>query len=395
MRLLHTLSLEFEQFFDTEIPPYAILSHRWGKKEVSHHEMRKRRASEGPGLLKILGFCELALRLGYEWVWIDTCCIDQKSSAELSEAINSMYKWYHDAEECFVYLADVKLGGRPRGLDDSDKTDEDVDFGAMFSASSWFTRGWTIQELLAPHVVRFYDVDWREIGTQDDLAARISAATYIHRAYITKNHSISQASVATKMSWAARRKTSRSEDIAYCLLGLFGVNMPLLYGEGAQKAFIRLQTEIITQSDDETIFAWKADMPTSGMLATGPSFFADSGSINRRPVFGQHQVRYWMTNKGLAFQIPDSEWPASVSHEPGTELSVILYTGTNVNENLSIRVRRINSRNTWCRISCHSLTKVPERNDTSLEAQDPQHVIYVEAYRYLEDYRSHLVSTRY
>lgn len=134
MRLLHAERLEFDDFFDTQIPPYLILSHRWGEKEVSYQQMHKKRATESPGFTKILKFCTLALEKRYTWVWVDTCCIDKKSSAELSEAINSMFKWYQSAEECVVYLSDLSLGERELG---------DEGFETRFLASSWFTRGWT------------------------------------------------------------------------------------------------------------------------------------------------------------------------------------------------------------------------------------------------------------
>ncbi|KAL8725584.1 MAG: hypothetical protein Q9181_006358, partial [Wetmoreana brouardii] len=291
MRLLHTTTLEFKEFFDTKIPRYAILSHRWGEKEVSYSEMRKGRARKGPGLTKIHNCCKLASREGYEWVWIDTCCIDKKSSAELSEAVNSMFKWYANAQICYAYLSDVR-SGQP-------------DFDLMFLSSSWLTRGWTLQELLAPQHVAFYDVLWKWIGSKDSLCNQITAATGIDYEYLQRPKRCSVpyeaggASVAKKMSWAARRVTSRSEDIAYCLLGLFNVNMPLLYGEGAEKAFLRLQKEIINQEDDESIFAWTADLVSSGLLATSPSFFAESGGIVPL-THGAARPRFWMTNKGLA-----------------------------------------------------------------------------------------------
>ncbi|KAI4210082.1 MAG: hypothetical protein L6R36_009527, partial [Xanthoria steineri] len=313
MRLLHAERLEFEEFYDTQIPPYLILSHRWGEKEVSYQQMRKKRAEEGPGLTKILNFCTLARGGGYTWVWIDTCCIDKKSSAELSEAINSMFKWYKSAEECFVLLSDVSLG--VKGV-------EDEDFQAEFAASSWFTRGWTLQELLAPRQLTFCDMDWKEIGDKGSLRGMVSAITGINKDFIARDKyrplAVDFANVAMRMSWAAKRKTSRSEDMAYSLLGLFDVNMPLLYGEGAEKAFVRLQTEIIQKSDDETIFAWTANVPQAGMLATDPSFFADAGAIQSAPAYGYGELRYWMTNKGLALQIPDSEWPADTSHKSNT-----------------------------------------------------------------------------
>ncbi|KAI4137575.1 MAG: hypothetical protein LQ341_005092 [Variospora aurantia] len=318
MRLLHAERIEFAEFFDTQIPEYLILSHRWGEKEVSYQQMRKNRAETGPGLAKIHAFCTLALQKGYEWVWIDTCCIDKKSSAELSEAINSMFHWYSNAVECVVYLSDVLTNGHHAS---------DKDFDVEFSASAWFTRGWTVQELLAPRQLTLYDADWKEMGGKSALAAKIATITGIGIQYIwmsdtrSRRDIIEEASVATRMSWVSGRQTSRSEDIAYCMLGLFDVNMPLLYGEGAVKAFLRLQSEILSKAEDETIFAWTSDPHSSGfsgfssLLASEPRFFANSGDYSPIPVRDSQHLRYWMTNRGLALQIPMNDLRHSWENE--------------------------------------------------------------------------------
>ncbi|KAL8848607.1 MAG: hypothetical protein Q9221_006381 [Calogaya cf. arnoldii] len=353
MRLLHAETLEFEEFFDTQIPPYLILSHRWGEKEISYKQINKKRAEEGPGLSKILGFCTLAVEKNHTWVWIDTCCIDKKSSAELSEAINSMFSWYQSAEECIVYLSDVSLGGQGGSIQE---------FETRFSASSWFTRGWTLQELLAPELLTFYDTDWKKIGDKDMLCGLISATTGIKESFISSRMKlpIESASVAVRMSWVARRTTSRSEDMAYCLLGLFDVNMPLLYGEGVKKAFLRLQTEIIKESDDETIFAWTANVPMSGMLANDPCFFSDSGAIYKTRAYGYGELRYWMTNKGLALRIPDCQLGEQVKSEVGTTFLIPLFICSDSHYDLGIQVELMSTRNVWCRTDCHSLTILPE-----------------------------------
>ncbi|KAL8862816.1 MAG: hypothetical protein Q9178_000758 [Gyalolechia marmorata] len=340
--------------------------------------MCKKRPAEGPGLSKILAFCALALKKRYIWVWIDTCCIDKKSSAELSEAINSMFKWYQSAEECVVYLSDLSLGEEEAGAEE---------FAAKFSASSWFTRGWTLQELLAPKQLTFYDTDWKELGGKDLLRDLISATTCINKRFIARDSMpplhARFATVAARMSWVAMRKTSRSEDMAYCLLGLFDVNMPLLYGEGAEKAFLRLQTEIISKSDDETIFAWTANIPRSGMLATSPRFFAESGSIQKAPKYGYSELRYWMTNKGMALQIPDDEWPADLSHTAAAVISIPLHIERGPQGALGIQIHRQNTRNIWRRTMCQSLIPVPNSKGrhTHLFSKEekPSHVIYIPA----------------
>ena len=275
MYLLNTLSLTHHRFLGDKVPPYAILSHTWGDEEVLFQDIAKliSEFQHLKGFSKIAKCCALARSDGWEYVWIDNCCIDQKSSAELSEAINSMYRWYRDAGVCYAYLADISVS---------------VDGpGTKLRESRWFTRGWTLQELLAPEFVTFYDQDWVDVGTKRSLQHLISDVTGIDTGHLFKP---GPASAAAKMSWASSRETTRPEDIAYCLLGLFDVNMPLLYGEGATKAFERLQHEIIRSRDDESIFAWLTNWPGSihgevyqvyhsGMLAPSPEFFSKSGNI--------------------------------------------------------------------------------------------------------------------
>ncbi|KAI4281085.1 MAG: hypothetical protein L6R38_003947 [Xanthoria sp. 2 TBL-2021] len=334
MRLLNTRSLDFAEFFDSDIPKYAILSHRWGAREIGFKEVRKRTAPAGPALRKIERCCRQAASDGLQWVWIDTCCIDKRSSAGLSEAINSMYKWYQRSEVCYVYLSDfhllpaelseillseklrfllslvLKYGIRgpfrsvEKGVISISRMDHwfnrQPDFMRRFGNCVWFTRGWTLQELLAPKSQVFFDAEWNEIGTKLDLRLAISAATKIPEDYMVVP--ISEICIATRMSFAANRVTSREEDIAYCLLGLFDVTMPLLYGEGATNAFQRLQIEIMRKSSDESLFAWTSDAPVSGLLAQNPTCFADSGTL---VIFKQPRRRFAMSNIGLELPIPD------------------------------------------------------------------------------------------
>ncbi|KAL8699239.1 MAG: hypothetical protein Q9201_006121 [Fulgogasparrea decipioides] len=368
MWLLNTTTLKFGEFFDTQIPPYAILSHRWGENEVSYQEMRKGRAPEGPGLTKIRSCCKLASTEGYEWVWIDTCCINKKSSAELSEAVNSMFKWYGNARVCYAHLSDVR-SGHP-------------DFDVMFSSSSWFTRGWTLQELLAPYRIVFYDFEWTIIGDMDTLCHRISAITRIDADFLTKRKDCSRPfkdggpSVAERMSWAARRVTSRSEDMAYCLLGLFDVNMPLLYGEGAEKAFLWLQKEIINQEHDESIFAWTADLTVSGLLATSPSFFAESGDIVPRISTHVDHPRFWMTNRGLALDITNRECSGNNRSWIVIDLAC-RYTGQKRHRTVIVALMKGYIRgNTWFRHYSSSLTEI-DLGGYSPVSNKPSSVIYI------------------
>jgi Heterokaryon incompatibility protein (HET). len=276
MRLLNTETLQVKEFFGF-LPPYAILSHTWEKEEVLFSDMQNvSLAHQKAGFVKLQAACQLALKQGYHWIWIDTSCIDKSSSAELSEAINSMYRWYAESAVCYAYLCDVEY----HRLDD-------------IQNSRWFTRGWTLQELIAPTRVEFYDKRWVYIGEKHDdiLRSILSQASLVDECVLAGVVSLDRISVARKMYWASRRYTTRKEDEAYCLLGIFDVNMPLLYGEG-KKAFIRLQQEIMKATDDQSVLAWycfdpeelKAmrrnftnTLPT--VLATSPRCFARSKDI--------------------------------------------------------------------------------------------------------------------
>lgn len=190
-------------------------------------------------------------------------CIDKRSSAELSEAVNSMYQWYEQAQICYAHLADVASGNDVQAVRSSD----------------WFTRGWTLQELLAPRRVEFCDAMWTVFGDKHSMAEIISDVTGIGRYYVASRTMCSDASIATKMSWVSLRKTTRKEDIAYCMLGIFDINMPLLYGEG-HKAFLRLQLAIIRSSRDHSIFAHRGPA-LEDMLADSPLWISECGDVER------------------------------------------------------------------------------------------------------------------
>ena len=299
MRLIHTESGELRYFNDEDIPPYAALSHTWGPEEVSYDEYLQptKLTKSKSGYKKIQHFLQASAKVDVKYGWIDTCCINKDSSSELSEAINSMYAWYEAAVECLAYLEDVTyakggLSNMPFSL---------VDFGA----SRWFTRGWTLQELIAPKKVTFYSRGWTVLGTKAELAKLISEITSIPVQILT-TPDLESVSVAQKMSWASFRKTTRKEDIAYCLLGLFGVHMPLIYGEG-EKAFIRLQQEIIKQSDDHSIFLWQDeesdDSSYHGMLARHPIHFAKCYAIKVWTQCPVEMQPYMVTNMGLHMNI--------------------------------------------------------------------------------------------
>ncbi|OAL54749.1 HET-domain-containing protein [Pyrenochaeta sp. DS3sAY3a] len=253
MRLINTTSLQVEEFLSNDAVDYVILSHTWEEEEVTLQDIQSGAAISKKGYAKITSCCQKAARDGFTYCWIDTCCIDKTSSAELSEAINSMYQWYQQARICYAYLADFH------------GTSRDVQLNhPSFAEAKWFTRGWTLQELIAPSVVEFFNAEWEEIGTRLSLQTELSAITGINRPVLSGEDS-SNYTVNVRMSWAAHRKTSRLEDGAYCLMGLFGVNMPLLYGEGL-RAFRRLQEEIMRSAEDYTLLAWS----TKGLPRTDP-----------------------------------------------------------------------------------------------------------------------------
>lgn len=297
MHLLHTRTSELREFHGDEIPAYAILSHVWGEGEVTYQDMQASRfqAAKKAGFSKISQTCRKALEESLEYAWVDTCCIDKSSSAELTEAINSMFRWYQEAKTCYVYLADVPA-----------RENTEV-FERAFASSRWFTRGWTLQELLAPRNVCFYSSDWTFLGTKMDLCDQISKITTINPPFL-RGANVQHASVAKRMSWVSERKTARVEDISYCLLGIFGVHMPMLYGEG-ENAFRRLQEEVIKVSNDQSLFAWGGefgDEEVVGLLAKSPSQFRNSGNIV--PYNSKQDISYTTTNAGLRIALPLSNF---------------------------------------------------------------------------------------
>jgi hypothetical protein len=290
-RLINDRLIEVEEFVESSAKPYGILSHVWEGSEILFQNIGLPGTESNRGYSKIERACQLAARKGLNYIWIDTCCIDKSSSSELSEAINSMFRWYMNSDICFVYLFDL---------------DEGVTTQSGLEQCKWFTRGWTLQELIAPSNVEFYDAAWNMRGTKQGLEEILHQITGIDKNVLRNSDSISNIPVARKMSWAASRQTTRNEDLAYCLLGIFDVNMPLLYGEG-YKSFLRLQEEIIKATPDLTIFGWKSPNPEEqeyrGILARSPHEFASppeqrSNNIPPRLLETLHG-EFSVTNKGV------------------------------------------------------------------------------------------------
>ncbi|KAK4554956.1 hypothetical protein LTR86_008104 [Recurvomyces mirabilis] len=278
MRLINIDTLAFEEYYEGQIPSYAILSHRWAHGEIMFSDFRKARRKDSSGYWKVIRLIDATRRyntwirdlaeevesqnsfvasgpiLMIQHVWIDTCCIDKRSSADLSEAINSMFRWYANASICFVHLHDLQT---------SNSTPTQPSYQQL-ARSVWFGRGWTLQELLAPQRILFCNADWQFAyhkcnGDECDQLPRtahinqeLADATGIQCRSLYRLN-LDSLSAAQIFSWGSRRQTTRIEDLSYCLLGLLQVNMPLLYGEGP-RAFLRLQQEVLRTKKDETIF---------------------------------------------------------------------------------------------------------------------------------------------
>ena len=258
---------------------YAILSHTWGNNEQTFQDtqaLRDQCAETGRNprdlsTVKVRECCILAERHGYRWVWDDTCCIDKTSSSELSEAINSMFHWYSCAEVCYAHMEGVE---------------SECDLKAPRSAfrqARWHTRGWTLQELIAPFAVIFVSQDWKIIGTKLELADLLEEITGVWRGVLVRQTRVSDVSVGERISWASRRHTTRVEDEAYSLMGLFNVTIPTIYGEG-RRAFQRLQHEIMKHSFDTTLFAWDDWV--------GNGTFARAEGLSRHQFFDPNSETY-------------------------------------------------------------------------------------------------------
>ncbi|CAI0652494.1 unnamed protein product [Colletotrichum noveboracense] len=261
IRLIEVKTMQLKLFNSRKAPRYVILSHTWVEnEEVSYQEMCQiaegisHPAKRKSGYRKIWETCRQTMAHGLKYAWVDTCCIDKTSSAELSEAINSMFRWYRDAAVCIAYL--------------SDYTHKDPDFIGDMRDCQWFTRGWCLQELIAPKCLVFYDKTWEKVGSKAGLTLLIARCTGIDAEVLEDHTAMYPIPVARRMSWASRRITTRVEDIAYCLLGIFDIHMPMLYGEG-EKAFVRLQEEIIRRFNDTSIFLFSPN--ASALYSFSPS----------------------------------------------------------------------------------------------------------------------------
>lgn len=254
---------------------YAMLSHCWDYEdgEVSSLDMTWGTHKQKQGYAKLESACRLAASHGYKYIWIDTCCLNREDPGEMSEAINAMFDWYKNASVCYVYLADVEAVLSPHNYHT---------FTDALSRARWFTRGWTLLELVAPDNVQFVNRTWRACGSKIDLASSISSFTNINQEVLLDPTTLSTVPVARRLSWASRRTTTRPEDQAYCLIGLFGIYLPILYGEGLANAFHRLQLETLKVTQDLSLLGWssaKYDHTSASVIAKSPADFAHASSI--------------------------------------------------------------------------------------------------------------------
>ena len=343
------------ELHDDESTSYAILSHRWTDLEVDYEEIvglakmdeeDRDEIRQRPGYKKIQETCQQAKKDGYEWVWVDTCCIDKRSSAELSEAINSMYRWYENSRVCYAYLYDVSGSSFPT----EPNTTAYPKFGGW---PEWFSRGWTLQEMIAPRIVRFFNTSWQPIGDKQALAPTLLQITRIPEHILTGGlQSGNRPCVAQIVSWAANRTTTRVEDRAYSLMGLLDVNMPMLYGEG-KKAFHRLQLEIIRVSNDQSIFAWGHDSKTvrpGNILADDPSFF--EGCSEMVPMDYDEFLKlcphyekgddtsgvFLITNRGIQVWMPLRSYYLGYEDSPVVKALLPCYSCPNAEEPVSINL---------------------------------------------------------
>ncbi|KAF1945966.1 HET-domain-containing protein [Clathrospora elynae] len=398
MRLINTRTIELQWFNNNEIPKYAILSHTWGPNEVSNQELvwinRARALSSSPlsssalftgqdgqtaimlaamemmirgntgtsvgsireedlmkriGYSKIIHAAEQARGQGCDYIWVDTCCIDKSSSAELQEAINSMYRWYRDAEVCIVYLGDV---AKPS----SSYTTASEIARTAFQNCRWVRRGWTLQELVAPAVCRFYYEDWTLIGEKVEFLQELADITGIPVHVLEEEGAVKEISVAERMSWASHRDSTRVEDVAYSLLGIFDIHMPLLYGEG-EKAFIRLQEEILKTTDDHSLFAWCATTSSPavyrGLLARTPLEFQHCRSIERENVTSTFPIG--STSIGLRIQLEFLPDPQDKSC-----MLAMIRSSNSMNQRLAIRLACLDGAMQYARVDAGSLILIDD-----------------------------------
>lgn len=352
MRLLNTTTKSLRDFPQGEIPAYAILSHTWGDNEVLPSDVASGLSvGKESYWRKIDGACKQATADGLGWLWVDTLCLQVDDIPELDLAVNSAFRRCRDASVCYAYLCDVPSSkargssgeGKEKGDDDDDAREEETEDpelpGSAFRRSRWFSRGWTLLEMLTPREVRYYSSSWGYLGSSGtplDVVAREAAGIIGPRLSESREELLQSASVANVMSWASGRRTTRPEDRAYSLLGMLKVSMPIRYGDGGEEAFLMLQRRIIERGDDHSVLAWGyrgedcsagEDEASScgGALARSPSDFAGCGNLYPCQAWKSNgpSLVEW-TDEGLRMKLPVVILTSDISTNPQSTLYAIL-----------------------------------------------------------------------
>ncbi|PMD33596.1 HET-domain-containing protein [Hyaloscypha variabilis F] len=265
-----------------DIPPYAILSHTWGDddQEVAYEDLSKGVGRSKAGYRKIRFCGEQAALDGLQYFWVDTCCIDKTNAVELQRSINSMFRWYKNATKCYVYFSDVSIP------EDKVENNSNLNVESVLRVARWFTRGWTLQELLAPSSVEFFSADYKRLGDKSSLEPLIHAITGILvealRGYDLKNFSVDE-----RVSWVAKRETKHEEDIAYSLFGFFGIFLPLIYGEGREHALQRLREEVNRHAKNHEL----DELPKSGVENQGKLTLHEHNNLHPSSRFPARELR--------------------------------------------------------------------------------------------------------
>ncbi|KAI1335082.1 hypothetical protein F5Y15DRAFT_260743 [Xylariaceae sp. FL0016] len=375
--LVYDGKLRLENIDEPSSLRYAILSHTWGRMcsngswghtedEILFADVDDKgvREKKRPAWDKAWNACRLALEHGLRYVWVDTCCFNKESSAELDESINAMFSWYEQSDLCLAYLADLHCEPGSGAVQTND-----------LKNCRWFYRGWTLQELLAPKCVEFYDQDWNPIGSKTVYSDTLSFITGIDETALEGTMSLSRFTIAQKMNWAARRETKRPEDRAYSLLGIFGVNMPLIYGIGGKRAFKRLQDEIIKVSTDLTIFMWELQDKSThfcSMFADSPDEFAPGRDVKSMDIDGN----YAMTNKGLLMDSATLRVGNENMQDSSENLMLLVGTikGGDINKYIGVYLHKI-GRAIYARDGTRGINVIPERGTSYRPV--PYHQFYV------------------
>ena len=313
MKLLHTQTYRLDEFFDSDYPTYAILSHTWRSSDAlssSHLAYDPRLDRCLPVHEKVIQACQKADSHGIHHLWVDSLCIDASSTADIDEAVNGSFRWLRKSALCLAYLDDLPADGSVLGEN-------------TWRHCRYWSRAWTLQELIAPPRVEFFDANWQHRGskTSPELLPILTNITGITSRVLLDCDTLFDISLAVRMSWAAERNAGREEDTSYSLIGISGVAMSVRYGEGAEQAFLRLQQKILLDTRDGSILAWRSidKQDIRGLLARSPSefrhFATGPATTQQSPWSFDGKVRF--SSKGIEMQSYASQLGPNILMEIG------------------------------------------------------------------------------